>query len=81
MKQLLIELEDDLASKLEAVASSRSRRRSEFIRSAIRKAIWQLEEQATASAYERVPDAAAEAYVDPRVWEARAGRARKRRKR
>jgi predicted transcriptional regulator len=79
MKQLLIELEDDLASKLEEVAPGRSRRRSEFIRRAIRRAIWELEEQATASAYARVPDAG-EAYVDPSVWEPRSRKARSRRR-
>ena len=69
MKQLLIELEDDLAAKLEEVAPGRSRRRSEFVRSAIRKALWDLEEALTAEAYRRLPDAAEEAYFDPRVWE------------
>ncbi len=69
MKQLLIELDDATAEKLERVAPARSRKRSRFIRSAIRRAIWELEEQATAEAYQKQPDSAADAYVDPRVWE------------
>ena len=69
MKQLLIELEDELAAKLEEVAPTRSRKRSEFIRSAIRRALWALEEAATAEAYRRMPDATEEVYVDPSVWE------------
>jgi predicted transcriptional regulator len=71
MKQLLVELDDDVAARLEQVAPSRSRRRSEFIRSAIRRALWELEEQATAAAYRRQPDSAAEVYLDVRSWEPR----------
>jgi predicted transcriptional regulator len=70
MKQLLIELEDDLAAKLERVAPGRSRKRSEFVRSAIRRALWDLEEALTADAYGRLPDTAEDAYFDARVWEA-----------
>ena len=51
MKQLLIEIDDELAARLEKVAPGRSRRRSEFVRYAIRQALWELEEQATAEAY------------------------------
>jgi predicted transcriptional regulator len=80
MKSLLIELEDDVAAKLEAVAPVRSRRRSEFIRSAIRRALWELEERATAEAYRRRPDSAADAFLDPGVWES-SGRSRRRRSR
>lgn len=73
MKQLLVEIEDDLAARLEEVAPSRSRRRSEFIRRAIRRAIWDLEELQTAEAYARIPDRAEDAHIDPAVWEAPAG--------
>lgn len=81
MKQLLIEVDEDVAARLEAVAPARSRRRSEFVRNAIRGALWQLEEEATAEAYGRQPDSAADAYLDPRAWEAppRASRRRSRR--
>ena len=73
MKQLLIEIDEDMARQLERVAPSRSRRRSEFIRyAAIPQALWNLEERATAQAYARQPDSA-EAYLDAAVW--RPGRA------
>jgi predicted transcriptional regulator len=69
MKQILIEIEPEVAEKLEQIAPGRSRRRSEFIRMAIRKALWELEETATAQAYRKDPDGDADAYVDPEVWE------------
>lgn len=69
MKQLLIEIDEDMATQLERVAPTRSRRRSEFIRAAIRQALWELEERATAEAYARQPDSAKEAYFDAAVWE------------
>ncbi len=71
MKQILIELEDETLSRLERVAPARSRRRSEFIRSAVNRALWELEEQATAQAYRRLPDTATDAYQDAEVWENR----------
>lgn len=79
MKQVLIEIEDDVAAKLEQVAPGRARRRSEFIRMAIRRALWELEEQATAEAYRRHPDSAADARLDAIVWEPRPARRRTRR--
>jgi hypothetical protein len=36
---------------------------------AIRKALWDLEETATAQAYRNVPDGDADAYVDAEAWE------------
>ena len=69
MKQLLIEIDDETAEKLEQVAPGRSRRRSQFIRSDIRRALWELEEQATAEAYRKQPDSADDTYADPRVWQ------------
>ena len=69
MKQLLIEVDDELASELERVAPGRSRRRSEFIRYAIRQALWDLEEKRTAEAYKQQPDSEDDVYLDPRVWE------------
>ena len=78
MKSLLIELDDDVAARLERVAPGRARRRSEFIRLAIRRALWDIEERATADAYRRVPDSAADAHVDPTVWEPRAEGRRRR---
>ncbi len=69
MKQILIEIDDELAEMLERVAPSRSRRRSEFVRHAIRQALWDLEEQTTAEAYRQQPDSSADAYLDANVWE------------
>ena len=69
MKQILLELDEDTASKLERVAPARSRKRSEFLREAVRKALWELEERATAEAYARQPDSAEPSYVDPRAWD------------
>jgi predicted transcriptional regulator len=74
MKQFLIEVDDDVAAHLERVAPARSRRRSEFIRLAIRKALWEEEERATAEAYRRQPDSVADAYLDAAVWEPKRAR-------
>ena len=77
MKQILIELEDDLAAQMDRVAPGRARKRSEFVRNAIQRALWDIEEQATAEAYRRIPDTADDAVVDPDTWEEKvAGRAR-----
>jgi predicted transcriptional regulator len=70
MKSLLVEVDDELASRLERVAPARSRRRSEFVRAAILKALWEAEEQATAEAYARHPDSP-DMTFDPAVWEGR----------
>jgi predicted transcriptional regulator len=80
MKTLIVELDDEVAAKLEQVAPGRARRRSEFIRNAVRKALWEIEEQATADAYRRQPDSAEDTYVNPNVWEPRV-KARSRRTR
>lgn len=80
MKQLLIEVDDELAAELEKIAPGRSRRRSNFIRYAIRQALWDLEEKRTAEAYKQRPDSEDEIYLDPRVWEPPAKRPTARRK-
>jgi Arc/MetJ-type ribon-helix-helix transcriptional regulator len=67
MKSLLIELDDDMVERIERVAPGRSRQRSEFIRAAIRRALWELEERDTAAAYARQPDSP-HAYIDPDAW-------------
>ena len=69
MRTLRIRVDDEVAEQLDRVAPSRTRRRSEFVRMAIRKALWELEEERTAEAYARQPDSASDAYVDPDVWE------------
>lgn len=79
MKQFLIEIDDEVAAKLEKVAPGRSRRRSEFVRNAIRRALWELEEAATAEAYRQRPDSADDVYLDPAVWQSPSRRRRPRR--
>ena len=71
MKTLIVELDDEVAEKLERVAPGKARRRSEFVRNAVRKALWEIEEQATAEAYRRQPDSAKDAYLGPEAWEPR----------
>jgi predicted transcriptional regulator len=70
MKQILIELDDATAARLEAVAPARSRRRSEFVRAAIRRALAAVREEEAAAAYARHPDSEP-AYFDAAAWEAR----------
>ena len=70
MKKLLIELDDATAEELERVAPARSPERSEFVRSAIRRALRELEEEATEQAYRDQPDSS-DGYVDAKVWEPR----------
>ena len=67
MRTLRIRVGDEVAEQFERVAPSRTRRRTEFVRMAIRKALWELDEERTAEAYARQPDT--DAYVDPDVWE------------
>jgi hypothetical protein len=69
MKTLIVELDDDSAEQLERIAPGKSRQRSEFIRSAIRKALWEIEEHATAEAYGQQPDSASDVLIDPGLWE------------
>jgi hypothetical protein len=82
MKHMLIDLDPETAAKLEKVAPARSRRRSEFVRAAIRRALWELEERATRDAYVRQPQPAEEPSLDPAAWDplpkrsARSGRRR-----
>ena len=81
MKALLIDLDPDTAARLDKVAPRRSRRRSEFVCAAIRRALWELEERATQAAYLRQPDSVEDAYVDRDAWEAPPGRRRARSRR
>jgi predicted transcriptional regulator len=73
MKQILIELDEATAKRLEAVAPARSRRRSQFIREAVRRLLDELEERGMEAAYRRAPDVEP-AHFDPALWETRRGR-------
>lgn len=66
--QVIIELEPETLKRLEAVAPARSRKRSAFIRAAIEKSLWELEEAKTRCAYLEEPDVEPVA-IDPRSWE------------
>jgi hypothetical protein len=75
--QILFNLDPRTARELEKVAPARSRRRSAFIRTAIRKAIWEAQERHTRRAYAQRPDEEA-VYFDASVWDDKPGRRRPR---
>ena len=58
MKSLLVQLDDPTYRALERVAPSAERKRSDFIRRAIRQAIMDAEEERTRQAYSRQPQEA-----------------------
>jgi predicted transcriptional regulator len=68
MSTVQVEVDDEVLRKLEKLSPGPSQQRSEFLSMAIRKALWELEEQETAAAYARQPDSEDEAYVDPETW-------------
>lgn len=68
MKQVLVQVDDALYARLEEAAPGQSRRRSAFIREALLRAVWALEEERTAAAYQRQPDDAP-AHFDASLWE------------
>ena len=70
MKQILIELDDDTVARLEAIAPARSRKRSDFIRFAIRRAIWDRDEAEIEASYRARPDDEP-VYFDAEAWEVR----------
>lgn len=78
MKQLLVEIDDRTAAELERVAPARSRKRSEFVRHALRRALWEQKEHETRAAYLHTPDDA-NAYLEPKAWEPPPRRARSKR--
>jgi hypothetical protein len=80
VKQLIVELDEPLARELERVAPARSRRRSSFVRAALRRALDELAEARMAEAYKARPDAEP-AHFDPRVWDLPAPATPRRRKR
>lgn len=61
MKSLLIQLDDATYKALNRIAPARERRRSEFIREAVRKEIRRAEYAAMKKAYLQQPDSAADA--------------------
>lgn len=61
MKSLLIQLDEPTYRELNRIAPAAKRQRAEFVRSAIRRAIRQIEEERTRLAYLKRPDSEAEA--------------------
>lgn len=66
MKQILVQLDDAVARELEKVAPGRGRRRSEFLRGVIARALLEVREVQTRRAYARFPDAVP--HFDPAEW-------------
>ena len=66
--QVLIELDAETLRRLEAVAPGKSRKRSAFIRAAVQRALWELEEEKTRRAYLESPDVEPAAF-DAASWE------------
>ncbi len=61
MKSLLVQLDEPTYRALNRIAPAAKRLRAEFVRSAIRKAIRETEEERTRRAYLEQPDSEAEA--------------------
>ena len=68
-RQIIVELDAGMAQALERVAPSRARKRSEFVRRALRQALDTEAERRMADAYRRQPDDAEAELVDPHAWE------------
>jgi predicted transcriptional regulator len=66
MKQVLVQFDDQTSALLERVAPGRSRKRSEFIRRAVARALLEELERGTRAAYDKWPDEPAT--VDPDEW-------------
>ena len=77
MHQVIVELDDQTIQRLNRIAPPRNRKRSEFIREAIRRALNERLEQAMEEAYRAQPQDGTEVDLDPATWE----RPRPRRKR
>jgi predicted transcriptional regulator len=77
MKQVILDLDDATAAQLERIAPTRARKRSAFLRAAIRRAIDDALERETEAAYRRVPDSAEPWYFDADAWSKAPRRRRK----
>jgi Arc/MetJ-type ribon-helix-helix transcriptional regulator len=69
MRQIIVEVDEGTAQELERIAPSRARKRSEFVRRALRRALDDEAERRMADAYRRQPDDAEPERVDPEAWE------------
>ena len=77
--QVLIDLDGAMVRRLNKVAPPQKRKRSEFIREAIRRALNERLEEDMDRAYRENPPRRAEPPFDPATWEHRPVRRRKRR--
>jgi len=70
MESLLIQLDETTLRALNRVAPTAQRKRADFIRAAIRKAIYEAEEERTRLAYLKQPDSetAADDWRDAEEW-------------
>lgn len=75
MKRILIDLDVRTARDLERVAPARARKRAEFVRLAIRRAIDLVLDRETAAAYRNAP---LEPVDDPTGWDRKNALARRR---
>jgi len=71
MQQVIIELDDRTIERLNRVAPPSARKRSEFIREAIRRALNERLEADMERAYAAQPPEAADVDLDPATWEAK----------
>lgn len=69
MQQVIVELDDRTLARLNRVAPPSARKRSEFIREAIRRALNERLEQDMERAYRNQPQEGADLDVDPATWE------------
>jgi metal-responsive CopG/Arc/MetJ family transcriptional regulator len=70
MKSLLVQLDEPAYRALDRVVPAAKRKRAEFIRAAIRKAIIEAEEPRTRRAYREQPDLGSEAddWLNAEKW-------------
>lgn len=69
MHQVIVELDDRTLKRLNQVAPPKARKRSEFIREAIRRALDAQVEANMERAYRELPQEAVESDLDPKTWE------------
>lgn len=79
-RQIIVELDEGTAQELERIAPSRARKRSEFVRRALRQALDAEVERRMADAYRRQPDNVQPESIDPETWEPQRQVSRRRRR-
>jgi Arc/MetJ-type ribon-helix-helix transcriptional regulator len=70
-RRIIVELDEGTARELERIAPSRARKRSEFVRRALRRALDAEVERRIARAYRQLPDDVRPDRIDPKAWEPR----------